>query len=197
MSIRPYFPSKPIKLDYIYFHVGRVSVLWADAEQALDRIIEIFAQANPQPLYAAPISTKRRIKTFRSQMVRIKLTDDQRARGSDLIDRFENLAWYRHWTTHGSVEEISMRGETWRGQKGLVSFLRQNLSTREFEVHDLHLNDIEAMGDEALDLYVGLVEWKALGIGCSTTKKIEKFCGEGGMRLGRILPLGKARDDAA
>lgn len=196
MSVRPYFPSKPIKLDYIYFHVGRVSVLWADAEQSLDRIIEIFAEAAPQERYAPPISTKRRIKTIRSQMAGIKLTDEVRDQGTDLIDRFEELAWFRHWTTHGTVEEISTRGETWRSQKGLVSLLRQNLSTREFEVYDLHLSDIEEMGDEALSLFTGLVEWMAFGLGCSTPKKTEQFCREGGMRLGRVLPLREASDDA-
>lgn len=197
MTSAPYFPKKPIKLDYIYFHVGRVSVLWADAEQALDRIIEIFAEANPQSLYSPPISTKRRIKTVRSVMAGVKLTDTIRGRGNDLIDRFENLAWFRHWTTHGTVEEPSMRGETWRGQKGVVSFLRQNLSTREFEVHDLHLTEIEAMGDEALEIYTGLIDWMAFGLGCATSKKTEQFCREGGMRLGTVLPNSKPIDDAA
>lgn len=177
----PYFPTKPIKLDYIYFHVGRVSVLWAEAEQSMDRIIEIFAEAAPQPLYAPPISTKRRVKTFRKQLTLVRLTDEVRAEGEDLIDRFDNLAWYRNWTTHGTAESVN--GETWRKDRGLVSFLRQNLSTREFEVHELHLSDIESMGDEALSIFSDLVNWMALRLGCSTPKKTKEFCRNGGMTL--------------
>jgi hypothetical protein len=196
MVVRPYFPSKPCKLDYIYFHIGRVSVLWADAESSLDRILEIFALANPNPLYVVPTGTKRRISTFRSQIKKVRLTDDVRAKGLALIDRFSFLAWHRHWTTHGTSDTRSILGATWRANKGYVALSRQHISTREWEDFDIHLCDIEEMGDEALALFSALVEWKAFDLGCSTPKRTEKFCREGGMRLGRVLPLGKASDDA-
>lgn len=183
MVVRPYFPSKPCKLDYIYFHIGRLSVLWADAEASVDRVLEIFARANPDPLYIAPTGTRRRIQAFRKQLKQVRLTDEMRAKGRELIDRFDFLAWHRHWTTHGTTHTRSITGETWRANRGLVELSRQNLTTREWEWLDLHLCDIEEMGDEALNLFTGITEWYAVELGCSTPKKTEQFCREGGMRL--------------
>ena len=180
---RPYFPSKPLKLDYIYFHVGRVTMLWADVEESVDRLVSIFARVRADPLFVHPISTKRRIKEFRRLMKLVRLSDEARAKGEDLIARFANLAWYRHWISHGTLDTASIKGETWRANGGMVDYCRQNLSTREREWHGLHVCDIEAMGDEALELLTGFTEWMAYDLGCSTPKRTEKFCREGGMRL--------------
>jgi len=194
MVVRPYFPSKPCKLDYIYFHIGRLSFLWADAEASVDRILDVFARANPDPLYVAPIATKRRITTFRTQLKKVRLTDEAREKGRALIDRFDYLAWHRHWAMHGTADMRSILGETWRANKGLVALSRRNITTREWEDLDLHLCDIEEMGDEAIALYVSLTEWLAFDLGCSTPKRTEKFCSKGGMTLPRSLPVRQAAD---
>ena len=194
MNDRPYFPSKPIKLDYIYFHVGRVSVNWANAESSVDSCLSVFAQANPDPLYQAPISTKRRISVFRKQLEKLRIDGAVKQGGRDLIDQFEHLAWYRHWTTHGTVELASIQGETWRKCRGMVAFLRENLSTRELEIHEMHLKDIEDLGDEALRLYYSLVHWLAIDLGCSTPKKTEKVCRKIGVGLPRPLPVSQSAD---
>ncbi len=97
--------------------------------------------------------------------------------------RFKHLAWHRHWTTHGTIETPSFMGQTWRSYRGFVSFLKENISTRELESLDLHLSDLEEMGDEALRLFSDIVHWKAYDLGCETPKKTEKVLRKISVRL--------------
>ncbi len=189
MPSKPYFPIKPIKLDYIYFHVGRITVNWADAEAAIDSCLRVFARISQDPLYQRPVSTKRRIVLFREQLKRLPLDKAHTVRGRQLIDRFAHLSWYRHWTTHGEIESAYILGQTWRSKKGLVGYRRNNLSTDNSEWEELHLADIEAMGDEALAIYSQLWDWIAVDLGCSTPKKTENFVRKIRMRLARKLPV--------
>jgi len=182
MSRAPYFPERPVKLDYIYFHVGRVTVNWANAEEGIAACIRIFARAVPDPLFQRPISTKRRITEFKRLIRLINITEDQRATGTELIERFSYLAWHRHWTTHGQIPTKSFIGETWRRQRGLVEFHRWNLSTDELEALEIHLSDLDDMGDEALSLYSDIWSWITVDLGCSTPKKTEKFIRKVGVR---------------
>ena len=100
-GMAPYFPKKPLKLDYIYFHVGRLTIFWADTEDAVDACLDVFSRALPAPLYQRPMSTRRRIVAFRRFLPKLRLSDAQRRRGKELIDRFANLRDHRHWLTHG------------------------------------------------------------------------------------------------
>lgn len=172
-----------MKLDYIYFHVGRVSVNWANAENSVDACLRTFALALPDPDYQAPISTQRRISTFRKRIKKLRITDEQRNAGSTLIDRFSYLAWHRHWTTHGVLSNSTYEGLTWRKQRGLVALDRLNLSTSVIETLELHLSDLEDMGDEALALTNGFWDWLAVDLGCSTPKKTEKIARKIGVAL--------------
>lgn len=97
----PYFPRRPIKLDYIYFHTGRFVYFWACAEDALDACLRFFEKAFPDPLYQRPLSTKRRIAVFRASIKKGRFTDAQRATALDLIDRFAAVAQHRQWAVHG------------------------------------------------------------------------------------------------
>ncbi|WP_084367973.1 hypothetical protein [Rhizobium sp. RU36D] len=183
MAKEPYFPRKPLKLDYVYFHVGRISVNWALAEDAIDACLRVFARALPDPLYELPISTQRRISDFRKKIKKLKLTDEQRLSGSELIDRFSYLAWHRHWTTHGTITNGTFEGQTWRKQKGFVNFERLNLSTKMLEVLEMHLSDLEDMGDEAVSLYSDIWDWLTIDLGCATPKTTENVVRKIGITL--------------
>ena len=183
MAKEPYFPNKPIKLDYVYFHLGRIAANWALAENAVDACLRVFARALPDPLYQPPISTQRRISDFRKKIKKLKLTDEQRKGGSEIIDRFSYLAWHRHWTTHGVITNGTYEGQTWKKQKGLVNFERPNLTTNMLEVFEIHLSDMDAMGDEAASLYSDIWNWLTIDLGCSTPKKTEYVIRKIGMTL--------------
>jgi hypothetical protein len=180
----PYFPSKPVKLDYIYFHVGRVLVNWASAEDSIDLCLAMFAKALPDPLYQKPASTKRRIATFKKQVRQLKITDAQLLTARRLILRFNWLAKERHWLAHGIETEASFIGATWRKQGGWIEYRRSNRKTNAIDWRQYHLCHLEEMGDEALHLASDIMDWLTVDLGCATPKKTEKVA----RKIGRRLP---------
>lgn len=177
----PYFPAKPIKLDYIYYHIGRFAVAWADAEYAVDACLETFAMALPDPLYKRPLSTKRRVETFKSQLKKLRITDDQRSDGRSLIERFSNFSEHRHWTIHGVTTGGTFQGETYRHKGGFVSFSRRNQSTGDHEWADYRISDIEIIADNTLALNSQIWDWLTVDLGCSTPAKTKKVARKIGM----------------
>ena len=180
-----------MKLDYIYYHVGRIAVGWADAEDAVDACLKMFAKAIPDSLYQRPISTKRRITTFRKCLAKLRISDAQRQRGVCLIDSFARLAQHRTWTAHGSTTDDTYTGETYRKHGSWVRYKRRNLSTGQYELRDYQLSELEEMGDLARNLATWFWEWLCEDLGCSTPKKTEKVIRRIGVGLPRLLPRRK------
>lgn len=191
----PHFPDKPIKLDYIFYHIGRMSFFWADCENAVDHCISVFARAFPDPLYQRPISTKRRIAVFRKGLGQLHIPDKDRARGKKLIDEFAELADHRRWTTHGSASDDTWTGQTYKKHRSWVRLGRDNLTTGIREYRDYQLSDLEYFGDVARDLSGDFWDWLTVDLGCATPKKTEKVLRKIGVRNGRRLPRGKSIND--
>lgn len=179
-----YFPKKPLKLDYIYFHTGRLVVQWAGAEDAVDACLHLFAKAFPDPLYQIPRSTKRRIVAFKKGLGRCRLSTEQAEKGRNLIARFEAMAEHRHWAVHAVLWN-----DSWQARNTFISYLRRNQTDGDVEERDYDLADIEAIGDECLSLMGDLWEWLTVDLGASTPKKAEKAARKIGVKLPRKLPV--------
>ncbi|MDP3257327.1 MAG: hypothetical protein Q8S58_20400 [Bosea sp. (in: a-proteobacteria)] len=181
-----YFPKKPVKLDYIYFHVGRFVVRWADAEDAIDSCLRLFAAALNDPLYQIPRSTKRRIEAFKAGLAKCRLSPEQHSRGKALLARFEAIVEHRHWAVHAVLWN-----ESWEAKTTFVSYLRVSLSDGGLEQRDYDLAEIEELADECGRLHVELWDWLTSDLGASTPKKAEKAARKIGVKLPRKLPVRK------
>jgi uncharacterized protein YecE (DUF72 family) len=173
-----------LKLDYIYFHTGRFVLFWADAEDALDRCLALFAHAFPDPLYIRPRSTKRRTEAFRSWLARGFLTPNQRAKGAALVNRLSIVSEHRHWIAHGSLWD-----NTWKDKTSNVTYMRIHRSTGENEVRTYSLDEIEAWADECLSLSVEFWDWLTVDLEASTPKRAEQAARKFRRRLARGLPV--------
>jgi hypothetical protein len=172
---RPYFPEKPVKLDYIYFHVGRAITWWACAEEGIEACVDLLAKAAPDPLYVRPTSTKQRIVAFKRLAKRVPLSDPQRDKGKKLIQTFGELSHLRHWLAHGTSPKYSFIGETWRKNGSWVTFERRHPGTGEWMSAEAQLADIEWMADRCLRLNSNIWNWITVDLGCATPKKTEHF----------------------
>lgn len=128
---KPYFPDKPIKLDYIYYHVGRTLTNYGTAEQGIDACLRMFSQAAPDPLYAKPLSDKRRVTEFKRFLKRLNLTPEQKIIGRRLIAEYSRLSKQRSWLAHGHTPTHAFIGETWRKWGGYVTFEMEDRATGE------------------------------------------------------------------
>jgi hypothetical protein len=188
---KPYFPEKPIKLDYIYYHVGRTLTQYGSAEQGIDACLRMFSTAAPNPLYAKPLSAKRRVTEFKKFLKILNLTEAQRARGRELISEFDRLSKQRKWLAHGHTPTHAIVGETWRKWGGYVSFQMEDRATGKMSWVDPHLSEIEEMGDELLKFSTDIWVWLARDLGASTPKKTEKVIRKIRVRAPRGLPVRK------
>lgn len=155
----PYFPRDPIKLDYIYFHVGRFVVLFADVEDAVTHCNKTFLDvlgSNQE----WPRNTKRRIAVFRECLPHLPISDRQRQIGSGLIDRFETVNDHRQWIVHGITWD-----ESYEKRNPILSLMKVALSGDYLEFRDYHLADIEEHADECLKLSSEFWDWLVEDIG--------------------------------
>jgi hypothetical protein len=165
----PYFPIRPIKLDYIYFHVGRFVTFFADAEEAVvsaNRIFMLALNRNPRE---RPRNTQRRITLFRRDIELVRLTPEQRAVGIALIDKFTELADHRQWIVHGSTWDNSFQTKN-----PIISLIKSKLGEDDFEFRDYHLADIEALSDECLKLMDRFWDWITIDLGFATPDDVDQ-----------------------
>jgi hypothetical protein len=181
---KPYFPDKPMKLDFIYFHIGRISVNWAGVETCADTCLRVLSAAAPDPLYKAPRTTKKRIEVLRRLITRVNIPARTLSRGQRQIEEYSRLSHIRNWAIHGDLSLGSFEGKTWRHKGGLVILHRNNLSTQETEYSEFHLSEMEAVGDRILDLASNFWVWLTVDLGCATPKKTENVIRKIRMRTG-------------
>jgi hypothetical protein len=182
------FPKKPVKLDYIYYHMGRLAFSWAEAEHALDACLFLFEVAHPDPLYQRPISTKRRISTFRAFIRKSRLTQEQAEKATMLIERFTSVSEHRKWFTHRTIENDTYR------TKDKSIHLRGRDEDGTLFVREYDLDDLEKYSDECFYLMEAFWDFLTIDLGASTPKKAEKAARKIGVRLPRNLPSSKQVD---
>ncbi|MBZ9934986.1 hypothetical protein LB518_01665 [Mesorhizobium sp. BR1-1-16] len=171
----PYFPTKPLKLDYIYFHVGRLTTWWSGAEDAVDVCLEMMSKIIEDPLYQRPRSTKRRVTAFKSFLKTVPFDPPHLSRGESLIARFSKVARHRHKIIHGVVSYGTWEGKTWKKQGGWVRFASFSLDDGALDFTDFELAEIEEISDEALSICCDFWDWIAEDLGCSAPHETNKF----------------------
>jgi hypothetical protein len=172
-----YFPEAPIKLDFIYFHTGRFVVLFADAEDSVEACNEMFSVALKLPSRDRPRSTQRRITMFRECIAKVRITDEQRAEGISLIDRFAVLADHRQWIVHGCTDE------SFQTENPIVCYMKRSLGKGNYEFRDYHLADVETHADECLRLCSNLWDWLTEELGFATPDDVNQAARKIGVEL--------------
>jgi len=162
------FPKKPIKLDYLYYHTGRLLFLWAQSENAIDACLFFFSRCLQGPIYDPPRNTKSRIKHFNSAIKKLGLTDQKKQTGIQIITRFAALAEHRNWIAHGVICANSV--ETKNSE---ISYSRANYQKLSGNVKSYDIKRIEKYADECLHLMTDTWNWLCDDLGASTPKRIE------------------------
>lgn len=145
-----YWPRRPIKLDYIYFHVGRLAFQWAEVEDAMCCLIELYQAVLEDEDFEWPRSTKRRIETLRAQLLRLpahEVPAHYLECARDCIDRFASAAEHRQWAAHG----VAWDG-TWDSKDTIISYRKSRQGDGEPEHRTYDLAEIESLADECRDL---------------------------------------------